>query len=178
MLWKIPKEIQQLITLCLKKFADGFAHQKGAIFGFSDKSCRDTTPVLKISDLDKEELNVLNTVQVHNLGKEHNVELFDWEISIRGKKNFEAASQKLVLNKSNDLIFNLKLIHHTKKNATFHWKRDGKNLPISDYALNLSLYFDQSCCVSSLTMADLRNVLNSLKSSTIDSVPQNVQDSW
>ena len=30
---KYPQEIQQLITLCLKKFADGFAHQKGAIFG-------------------------------------------------------------------------------------------------------------------------------------------------
>ena len=112
---KYPQEIQQLITLCLKKFADGFAHQKGAIFGFSDKSCRDTGSVLKISDLDKEELNVLNTVQVHNLGKEHNVELFNYEISIRGKKNFEAASQKLLLNKSNDLIFDLKLIHHTKR---------------------------------------------------------------
>ena len=103
---KHPQEIKQLNTICLKRFADGFAHQKGAIFGFSDKSCRDTGSVLKISDLDKEELNVLNTVQVHNLGKEHNVELFNYEISIRGKKNFEAASRKLVLNKSNDLIFN------------------------------------------------------------------------
>ena len=39
------------------------------------------------------------------------------------------------------------------------------------------MYFDQSCHVSSLTMGDLRNVLNSLKSSTIDSVPQNVEES-
>ena len=61
---------------------------------------------MKISGLDEEELNVLNTVQVHNLGEERNVGLFNYEISIRGKKNFEAASQKLVLNKSNDLIFN------------------------------------------------------------------------
>ena len=41
---------------------------------------------------------------------------------------------------------------------------------------NLCLYFDQSRCVSSFSMGDLRNVLNSLKSSTIDSVPQNVEE--
>ena len=90
----------------MKKFADGFAHQKGAIFGFSDKSCRDTGPVLKIFDLDEEELNVLNIVQVHNLGDECNVQLFNYEISIKEKKVFEEVSWKLVLNKSNDLIFN------------------------------------------------------------------------
>ena len=50
---------------------------------------------------------MLNTIQVHNLGKERNVGLFNYEISIRRKKNFEAASRKLVLNNSNDLIFNL-----------------------------------------------------------------------
>ena len=64
-----------------------------------------------------------------------------------------------------------------KDNAIFHLKRDGKNLPTSDYVFDLCLYFDQSCCVSSLSMGDLRNVLNSLKSSTIDSVPQNVEES-
>ena len=37
---------------------------------------------------------MLNTVQVQNLGKEHNVGLFNCEISILGKKNFETASQK------------------------------------------------------------------------------------
>ena len=59
-----------------------------------------------------------------------------------------------------------------KDNIIFHLKRDRKNLPTSDYVFNLCLYFDQSCCVSSLSMGDLRNVLNSLKSSTIDNVPQ------
>ena len=49
---------------------------------------------------------MLNTIQVHNLGKERNVGLFNYEISIRRKKNFEAASRKLVLNKSNNLMFN------------------------------------------------------------------------
>ena len=61
---------------------------------------------MKISNLDEEEVNVLNTVHVHSLGEEHNVGLFNYEINIRGKKNFEIASRKLVLNKSNDLIFN------------------------------------------------------------------------
>ena len=64
-----------------------------------------------------------------------------------------------------------------KDNAIFRLKRDGKNLSKSDYVFNLCLYFDQWHCVSSLSMGDLRNILNSLKSSTIDSVPQNVQDS-
>ena len=103
---KYPQELNQLITPCLKKFTNGFAHQKGAIFGFSDQSCRDTGPVLRIFDLDEEELNVLNTVQVHNHGEESNVGLFNYEISIRGKKNYKAASRRLVQNKSNDLKFN------------------------------------------------------------------------
>ena len=103
---KYPQELKQLITPCLNKCTEGFAHQKGAIFRFSDKSCRDTGPVLRIFDLDEEELNVLNTVQVHSHGEECNVGLFNYEISIRGKKNYKAASQRLFLNKSNDLKFN------------------------------------------------------------------------
>ena len=80
---KRPQEIKQPITLCLKKFSDCFAYQKGAIFGFSDKSRRDTGPVLKIFDLDEEKLNVLNTVQVHNFGEEHNFGLFNYETRIK-----------------------------------------------------------------------------------------------
>ena len=49
---------------------------------------------------------MLNTVQVHNLGEEHNAGLFNYEISKRRKKKFDDTSRKLVLNKSNDLIFN------------------------------------------------------------------------
>ena len=64
-----------------------------------------------------------------------------------------------------------------KDNTIFRLKRYGENLPTSDYVFNLCLYFDQSRCVSSFSMGDLRNVLNSLKSSTIDSVPQNVEES-
>ena len=36
-----------------------------------------------------------------------------------------------------------------------------------DCVFNLCLYFDQSRCVSSLSMGDLQNILNSLKSSTM-----------
>ena len=70
---------------------------------------------MKISDLDEEELNVLNIVQVHNLGEERNVGLFNYEISIRGKKNFEATSRKIVFDKSNDLIFNPQTYTSCKK---------------------------------------------------------------
>ena len=69
-----------------RRFADGFDHQKGAIFRFSDESCRETGPVLKISNLDEEELNVLNTIQVHNLGEERNFGLLNYEVNVREKK--------------------------------------------------------------------------------------------
>ena len=47
------------------------------------------------------------------------------EISIRGKKNFEAASQKLVLNKSNDLIFN------PQSNTSYKISEEMKELKIN-----------------------------------------------
>ena len=43
-----PQEIEKLISLCLQKFAAGFAHQKGAILGFSNKSNDDIGTILKI----------------------------------------------------------------------------------------------------------------------------------
>ena len=79
--------------------------------------------------------------------------------------------------KNQQMYIEVRLQKNTSKSlkkdyAIFCLKRDGKNLPTSDYVFNLCLYFDLSRCVSSLSMGDLRNVLNSLKSSTIDSVPQ------
>ena len=68
---------------------------------------------------------MLNTVQVHNLGRERNVGLFIYAIGIRGKKNFEAASQKLVLNKSNDLIFN------PQSNTSYKISEEMKELKIN-----------------------------------------------
>ena len=53
------------------KFANGFAHQKGAIFGFGHQKDDDTKTVLKISNLDQDSLNKLNKVHIHNLAEEN-----------------------------------------------------------------------------------------------------------
>ena len=63
-------EIAQLLTLSLKKFAAGFALQKGAIFGFGDNAEKDTGTVLKISNLNDVEMKELDNAQVHNLSEE------------------------------------------------------------------------------------------------------------
>ena len=47
-------EIVQILKLSLKKFAYGFALQKGAIFGFGEMSDKDTGSVLKKSSLSAE----------------------------------------------------------------------------------------------------------------------------
>ena len=49
-----------------------------------------------------------------------------------------------------------------KEAAAFRLKRNGKKLETSEYAANLSLYFDQSRSVSNLTLNDSRNILTSL----------------
>ena len=41
-------------------------------------------------------------------------------------------------------------------------KRNGKNLETSEYAANVSLYFDPSRSVSNLTLSGLRNILTGL----------------
>ena len=102
---KYPQEIKWLIAR-FKKICRWFRPPRRSYLWFQRQALQRHRTVLKISNLDEGELNVLNTVQVHNLGEEHNVGLFNYEISIRGKKNFKIASRKLVLNKSNDLIFN------------------------------------------------------------------------
>ncbi|CAL4248580.1 unnamed protein product [Meganyctiphanes norvegica] len=66
--------VLNIIKLILVKFADGFAHQKGAIFGFGNQKDDDTKSVLKISNLDQDSLNKLNKVQIHNLGKKELLE--------------------------------------------------------------------------------------------------------
>ena len=90
--------------LSLKKFAKGFAYQKGAIFGFGDQADDDTGCVLKISSLTPNEIENLNTVQTHNIGEERSVGFFNYEIGLRGKKNVDAVSRKMILNKSKDLL--------------------------------------------------------------------------
>ena len=67
-------------------------------------NCDDTGIVLKISDVSKEQLEVLDKIQTHNLGEERCVGVVNYEIGIQGKENLNCVSKKMVLNKS----FNLK----------------------------------------------------------------------
>ena len=88
----------------LNKFAEGFSHQKGAIIGFGENQSMDTKTVLKISNLDEEQLKALDSVQIHNQGEERSVGLFNYEINIRSKSELETAFHCMVLNKSADII--------------------------------------------------------------------------
>ena len=45
-----PREIRKLVRICLKRFAEGFSHQKGAIFGFGPGADKDTGTVMKIRE--------------------------------------------------------------------------------------------------------------------------------
>ena len=95
-----PKEIERLITLLLKMFAEGFDYQKGAIFGFGPSSNMETNSVLKIANVDDETLDKMDKfVPVHNLGEERNVGMVNYEIDIRGKRNLASASRKIVINR-------------------------------------------------------------------------------
>ena len=96
----------------MMKFADGFAHQKGAIFVFGHQKDDDTKTVLKISNLDQDSLNKLNKVPIHNLGEERAVGMINHELQIRGKPFLETCSRNMVLNRSQDLI---KKSHSFKK---------------------------------------------------------------
>ena len=103
---RYPTEVEQILLLSLKKFAQGFALMKGRIFGFGENENDDTGSVLKISALSAAELEEIdqNKVQVHNIGEERSVGLFNYETGIRGKKNIEAASRKMILSKASDLL--------------------------------------------------------------------------
>ena len=96
-------EIINLLHLLLPKLADGFATQRGKIFGFGPEAANPTT-TFKISAATENELIKLNSTSVHNLGEERSVGSINHELGIRGKRNLEAASKKHVLNKSFDLL--------------------------------------------------------------------------
>ena len=51
-----PNEIIQILEISLKKFAQGFAHQKGAIFDFGEQAKNNTGSILKIYALDEAKL--------------------------------------------------------------------------------------------------------------------------
>ncbi|XP_066926157.1 uncharacterized protein [Clytia hemisphaerica] len=102
---KYPKEIEKIIRIALEKFAEGFHHQKGAIFGFG-KNADDETNVFKISTATSDELEKLDAyVDVHNIGEERNVGSFNYACTVRvGSRNLESASRKVVIKSSADVL--------------------------------------------------------------------------
>ena len=96
-----PEEIAKILRIALKMFADGFAFQKGSIFGFGPSADEAPDSVLKISSIDKNTLEKLDkSAQVHNILEERNVGDVNYELKIRGKENLHAVSRKVVLKKS------------------------------------------------------------------------------
>ena len=88
----------------ISKIADGIDVQRGAIFGFGTHANDDTGSLFKVAEATDEEMKELDHTNVHNLAEERSVGSINNEIKIRGKRNLESASRKLVLNKSFDLI--------------------------------------------------------------------------
>ena len=100
-----PDDIMILLKIALKMFADGFAYQKGNIFGFGPNKDDECGTVLKICSLDSKTLETLNNnAQVHNLQSERQVGETNYGLHIRGKKNLSTVSRKMVINRCSDLI--------------------------------------------------------------------------
>ena len=83
-----------------------FNIKKGLHSDLEKKKNEDTGTVTKISILNEENIKNLDNVQIHNLSEERSVGYVNYELGIPGKQNLEAASRKMVLNKSVDLITN------------------------------------------------------------------------
>ena len=96
-------------------FAEGQEYQKGAIFGFEESAMKGTPQhVVKISEMNADKTALLDkNVQIHNIGEERDVDMVNYELSIRGKQNLETVSRKLVLKRSADLIQNKSMLSFT-----------------------------------------------------------------
>ena len=97
-------EIFNLIKLFVSKTADGFHTQKGSIFDFRTHAEDEPEYVFKISSAIQNVEDKLEKALVYNLAEERSVGSFNNEIKMRGKRNIESASRKLVLNKPFDLV--------------------------------------------------------------------------
>ena len=87
----------------LSGMAEGFSTQRGKTFGFGPEAEK-SGMTFKVSTATEEEMQKLNSTAVHNLGEERSVGNINYELGIRGKRNLEASSKKLLLNKSFDLL--------------------------------------------------------------------------
>ena len=97
-------EITRLMKLMTLKIADGFDVQRGAVFGFGTHADDDTGSLVKVANATEKEMEELNKTTVHNLAEERSVGSINDELKIRGKRNLESVSRKLVLNKSFHLL--------------------------------------------------------------------------
>ena len=73
--------------------------------------------MIKIRNLNVSDFEILNKVPVHNIGEERSAGFFNNELNIRDKKNVEAASRKMILNKSR-CKFNQKFSKQTNEIKT------------------------------------------------------------
>ena len=96
-------EITRLMKLMTLKIADGLYVQRGAVFGFRAHA-DDTESLVKVANATEKEMEELNKTTVHNLAEERSVGSINNELKIRGKRNLESVSRKLVLNKSFHLL--------------------------------------------------------------------------
>ena len=97
-------QLTQLLHIILPCLAEGFRDQRGAIFGFGPNAEEDTGTILKIEGISQAKRMKLMKAPIHNLNKERSVGFINYEISIRGKQYLEAASLKMIINKSSDLL--------------------------------------------------------------------------
>ena len=111
-------DIVSILKLALKMFADGFAVQKGAIFGFGKQVDDQTGTKLKISAASQDIMKKLDSL--HNLAEERNVGLTNYEINIRGKRNLSSVSKNIVLNRSIDLLEDNQSDYKNYKKPTDH----------------------------------------------------------
>ena len=67
------KEIINLLSIIMPKFADGFSTQRGALYGFGPNAENETDDLLKISNINADMKRKLDKAPVHNLSEEHSV---------------------------------------------------------------------------------------------------------
>ena len=91
-------------SVCRNLLKD-FPIRKGQ-FWFGENENNDTGSVLRISQLGKTEIEHMNQskVPIHSIREERNLWFFNYKTGIRGEKNVESASRKMILNKSSDLV--------------------------------------------------------------------------
>jgi hypothetical protein len=119
-------EVVKLLSIMLPKIAEGFAKQRGSIFGFGHTASESTGSLFKIADATDEELDKLNRTNTRNLSEERCVGHFRFELGIRGKNNLESASRKLVLNKSFDLLETKRRLSEMNK-----FRKEAKDIKIN-----------------------------------------------